>query len=353
MEVVGEVVDGPAMAQVDVLDEPGPLERFQAPVDRGPVEAGPGGLDGRRQVVGGEMALGRDEGLHDRTTTGGDALALTAEHVEDQRQPICVHQRWSVRERARPRRLGRRAGATVCSAAVPEPRVGTSGWSYSEWVGRFYPNGTSPARMLPFYAKRFPTVEAHSTYRRLPTSAALERWSQQVPPDFHFAPKAHMGITHRRDLDGVEERVAAFFDALAPLGSRLGPVLFAVPHQQPDLSRLDRLLDALPSAPRHPVAFELGPAWAVPEVISRLEAHGVGLAAVEGDGRPVGDMEIGPFTYVRLRRTRYDRSELDAWAERLRKASSGGRQAYAFFKHDEAGDGPRYARRVMGRLNSS
>ncbi|MFN2608726.1 MAG: DUF72 domain-containing protein [Acidimicrobiales bacterium] len=232
-------------------------------------------------------------------------------------------------------------------------RVGTSGWSYVEWVGRFYPNGTSPARMLPFYAKRFPAVEAHSTYRRLPAPTALERWAAEVPPDFRFAPKAHLGITHRRDLDGVEDRVAAFFDALAPLGDRTGPVLFAIPQKQPDLDRLDRILHALPAGPRPPVAFDMGPAWAVPEVIDRLEAHDATLALVEAEGRDAPDLDVGPFTYLRLRRSRYDRAELDAWAARIRAIVHRGRDVYAFLKHDEVGDGPRYARQVMARLDHS
>lgn len=244
-----------------------------------------------------------------------------------------------------------RAEAAVCSPAVPEARVGTSGWSYPEWVGSFYPNGTAATRMLPFYARRFPTVEAHSTYRRLPTAVALERWATQVPPAFRFAPKAHMGITHRRDLDGIEERMASFFAALTPLGPLLGPVLFSVPHQQPDVSRLDRLLGALPPAPRPGVAIELGPAWATPDILKRLEAHDATLVVVDAEGRPAPDFDVGPFAYVRLRCNRYDRAGLEAWADRLDKLTTGGRDAYAFFRHDESGNGPRYARRVNGRLS--
>ena len=231
--------------------------------------------------------------------------------------------------------------------------MGTSGWSYPEWVGTFYPAGTSTSRMLPFYARLFPTVEAHGTYRRLPSPPALERWASHVPPGFQFAPKAHIGITHRQDLEGVEERVDAFFAAVALLEDHLGPVLFALPHRQPDLDRLDRLLGALPSAPRPRAAFELAPAWVTPDVVRRLEAHDATLVLVDAGGRGAPELEVGPFTYVRLRRGRYDREELDAWAARLDRATARGRDVYAFFKHDEHGDGPRYARRVMGRLERS
>ena len=205
--------------------------------------------------------------------------------------------------------------------------------------------------MLTFYARRFPTVEAHATYRRLPSVAAMERWTAQVPPGFKFAVKAHMGITHRRDLDGVEERMAAFFEAVAPLGERLGPVLFAIPHQQPDLDRLDRLLGALPPAPRPGVAFELGPAWATPDVLKRLEARDATLVLVEAEGRAAPKLDVGPFAYVRLRCNTYNRAALEGWAERLEGMTAAGRDAYAFFRHDETGSGPRYARQVNGRLS--
>ena len=231
--------------------------------------------------------------------------------------------------------------------------MGTSGWSFPEWLGRFYPNGTSPARMLDFYSRRFATVEAHATYRRLPSAAAVERWRTQVPATFCFAPKAHLGITHRRDLEGVEERMGAFLAAIGPLGPQLGPVLISLPHHDPDLDRLDRLLAALPRAPEGPVAaFELGPNWYTGEVIDRLEAHGSTLVVVDNDAEREdrAPLTVGPIAYVRLRRERYDRAALDAWAGRLAKVAAEGRDSYVYLKHDEQGDGPRYARRLVELL---
>lgn len=234
---------------------------------------------------------------------------------------------------------------------MADARVGTSGWSYQEWIRAFYPVGMQPSRMLSFYARRFDAVEAHSTYRRLPTAATLERWIADVPDSFRFAPKAHMGITHQRDLDGLVDRMSAFMRAIVPLGDRLGPVLFSLPHQAPDLHRLERLLSALP--PTVAAAFELGPGWHTPEVLDLLQEHGVTLALVETDARPAPDIEVGPFTYVRLRRSRYTRADLDTWADRIAKSRAGGRDTYLFFKHDELGDGPRYARRLVGRLRQT
>ena len=228
-------------------------------------------------------------------------------------------------------------------------RVGTSGWSYPAWVGPFYPPGTSPARMLGVYASEFDTVEAHATYRRLPSAKALAGWLAAVPSGFRFAPKAHMGITHRRDLTGVEERVATFFAAVAPLGDACGPAMFSLPHQEPDLDRLGRILGALPQGAV--TAFELGPAWHRPDVLDRLDAAGATLVVTDTPERPATAIPpAGPIAYVRLRSGEYGPADLDAWAERLAKVVAEERDAYVFLKHDESATGPRLARELVERI---
>jgi uncharacterized protein YecE (DUF72 family) len=228
-------------------------------------------------------------------------------------------------------------------------RVGTSGWSYPAWVGTVYPPKTSPARMLGVYAGEFSTVEAHATYRRLPSTDALAKWRDAVPPSFRFAPKAHMGISHRRDLDGVEDRVGAFLAAVAPLGRTLGPAMVSLPHLTPDLDRLTRILGAFTV----PAAFELGPAWAASaEVLDALDAGGATLVVSDTSERPASAIPaVGPVAYVRLRRADYTPADLDVWAERLVKVVAEDRDAYVFLKHDDDATGPRLARELMSRLH--
>jgi uncharacterized protein YecE (DUF72 family) len=237
---------------------------------------------------------------------------------------------------------------------VGEAWVGTSGWAYLEWVGAFYPKGTSATRLLRHYATRLPTVEAHSTYRRVPSARTLERWAAQVPASFRFAPKAHVGITHRRDLEGIDERVRSFFAAVTALRSRLGPVLFQLPHQHPDLVRLGALVDALPSDTA--AAFELGPEWLSGEVgndvLDRLDGRPATVVLVETDNRAPADLDAGSFTYARLRRSHYGDADLDRWAERLRKLRADGRDLYVYLRHDDDGRAPRYAQRLMEKLAS-
>ena len=232
---------------------------------------------------------------------------------------------------------------------MAEVRIGTSGWSYPAWVGPFYPPGTSAARMLGVYAQSFATVEAHATYRRLPTAKALAGWVAAVPPTFRFAPKAHLGITHRRDLDGVEDRIAAFFTALEPLGPTRGPVLFSLPHQQPDLDRLRRILDALPAGAA--AAFDLAPAWHRPDVYDRLDGAGATAVVTDTSDRPAPSVpDVGPVAYVRLRAGDYSPAGLDAWAELAAKVAAGGRDVYVFLKHDDDATGPRLAKELVERL---
>ena len=207
--------------------------------------------------------------------------------------------------------------------------MGTSGWSYKQWVGTLYPAKTGASKMLGAYAERLSTVEAHNTFRRRPRAPALEGWAAAVPSSFRFALKAHVAITHQRDLEGVEDRISSFFESLAPLGERTGPVLFQLPHKDVDLPRLDRLLSALPASP--PAAFELGSAWNTPEVLGRLDRVGATLVVVDtGEGEPPLP-EVGSIVYVRLRAEQYDEKALRRWAKRLLKA---GRPAFAYLRHE-------------------
>jgi len=201
--------------------------------------------------------------------------------------------------------------------------------------------------MLGVYASTFDTVEAHATYRRLPTAVALARWVATVPPSFRFAPKAHMGITHRRDLDGVEDRVTAFLAAVSPLGPTRGPILVALPHQEPDLDRLGRILAPMTAG----AAFELGPAWHRADVLDRLDAAGATLVVSDTSDRPATAIPgVGPAAYVRLRRPDYTPADLDLWAERLAEVAAEDRDAYVFLKHDDAATGPRLAGELAERL---
>jgi uncharacterized protein YecE (DUF72 family) len=223
--------------------------------------------------------------------------------------------------------------------------VGTSGYSYKEWRGTFYPPKMAPEAMLAFYAGRFPTVEINNTFYRLPTRDVLVHWAEQVPESFTFVLKASQRITHRSRLEDVEA-VAYFFQTAAALGPRLGPVLFQLPPQQKaDLGRLRRLLAEVPAGAR--AAFEFRhPSWFDQGVYDALREHGAALCTADTDdedaveGAP-GIVSTAGWGYLRLRRADYTPAALAAW--RARVLAQPWSDAYVFFKHEDEARGPDFA----------
>ncbi|HEY3316462.1 MAG TPA: DUF72 domain-containing protein [Bacillota bacterium] len=229
--------------------------------------------------------------------------------------------------------------------------LGTSGFSYDEWVGAFYPPGTSSQGRLAFYAERFNSVEINSTFYRFPTADMLGRWRGETPSGFSFSFKAGSKITHRLRLAGAEREAADFFDRLSLLGDRLGAVLFQLP---PYLKRDDRLaafLAALgPSGPR--LAFEFRHAsWYDESTYEALAAAGAALCLADGTGMPAGT-EVkavardltgsAGFAYLRLRGQDYSPADLGTWADFV-AGLLGSADVCAYFKHEEEARGIDYA----------
>jgi uncharacterized protein YecE (DUF72 family) len=228
--------------------------------------------------------------------------------------------------------------------------VGTSGYSYKEWKGPFYPEKLRPADMLRFYAERLPAVEINNTFYRLPKASVLESWASQVPAGFRFAIKASRRITHFKRLKEAGDETDYLLRTTATLGERLGVVLFQLPPKlAKDLERLERFLAILPQGTR--AAFEFRhDSWLDEEVYAALRRRNCALcladteeATVDGDERAAGGplLSTADWGYLRLRRPDYTREALAGWAERIR--GSGWRDAFVFFKHEDAGAGPRMA----------
>jgi len=219
--------------------------------------------------------------------------------------------------------------------------VGTSGWAYPTWKPRFYPAELKPAELLRHYATRLATVEVNYTFNHLPTDKNLADWTAATPPDFVFALKASQRITHLDRLAHPADTLPPFFERAAPLGARLGPILFQTP---PWLSRDDDLLAAfIASLPRgQRCALEVRhPSWYDPAVYELLGLRGVALTHAEGERAPSPLDTLAataPFAYVRLRAEEgYGEAAVAAWAERLRALLTSGKDVYAYFRHDEDG----------------
>jgi len=214
---------------------------------------------------------------------------------------------------------------------------GTSGFSYKEWKGTFYPSDLTDKRMLSYYASRLPTVEINATFYRMPKRELLEGWAAQVPDGFRFALKAPQRITHRERLEGSAESLARFVEAASGVGEKLGPVLFQLPpFQRKDVGRLSEFLSLLPVGLH--AAFEFRHvSWFADDTYDALRSRNAALVGGDAD-----DAEKSPplvstadFGYLRLRAPEYTEAELRRWAERI--AAEPWRDAFVFLKHEVRG----------------
>jgi len=220
--------------------------------------------------------------------------------------------------------------------------VGTSGFSYKEWKGSFYPKTLPAQQMLRYYGERFRSVEINSTFKRLPTSSVLEAWTKAVGADFKFALKASEQITHFRRLKDAGPLVADLFRVAATLQSRLGPVLFQLPPNfKKDVARLREFLALLPSRRRAVLEFRHA-SWFEEDVFALLRAQRVALCIADAeDDLEVPLVATAAWGYLRLRRPDYSAAALKTWVQRLRRQDW--RDAFVFFKHEDEGKGPKLA----------
>lgn len=221
--------------------------------------------------------------------------------------------------------------------------IGTSGYSYSEWKGKFYPAGLPAKARLGYYAQHFRAVEINNTFYRMPAPAMLAGWAGQVPGDFRFTFKAPGRITHQLKLRGAEDATHHFIDVVRSLGEHAGPLLFQLP---PTFGRDDdRLAAFLGLLPRDTVAaFEFRhPSWHDESVYALLRARGIALCLTdtdEGEASPL--VATADWGYLRLRRAEYSEAEIGEWLARIR--AQPWQRAYIFYKHEDEATGPRFAR---------
>ncbi len=224
--------------------------------------------------------------------------------------------------------------------------TGTSGFSYKEWKGPFYPPKTPASKMLAYYAQHLGAVEMNNTFYRMPKAQTLQTWASQVPDTFRFAVKASRKITTFKRLKNVEEETAYLVGALDSLGDKLGIVLFQLPPKMTcDLARLSAFIELLPE--QMPAVFEFRhESWNNDEVLEILRARGYALCLNDIDAQSPPPLVItGRYAYLRLRRVEYDDTQLAHWLATLQSASLA--HAFVFFKHEDEATGPALAQRFM------
>jgi uncharacterized protein YecE (DUF72 family) len=230
-----------------------------------------------------------------------------------------------------------------------ELHVGTSGYSYKEWKGPFYPEDLSAKDMLSYYGERLNSVEINNTFYRLPKASVLESWASQVPHTFRFSIKASRRITHFTRLkEESRDPTEYLLSTVTALGERLGVLLFQLPpNLKKDVPRLTGFLEMLPEGT--PAAFEFRhDTWKDEEVYDVLRKRDMAYVCADTDESGTDEplVTTAGWGYLRLRRPDYEDADLGRWAEAI--AASGWRRAFVFFKHEDEGAGPRLAGRFLG-----
>lgn len=219
--------------------------------------------------------------------------------------------------------------------------IGTSGWAYPHWRGRFYPADLPPSQWLDFYARTFPTVEINRSFYRLPGAVQFAAWRQQTPDGFVFSVKAGRFITHMKKLTAPERTLPPLLSSTLALQDRGGPILFQLPPRwRVDVDRLRAFVEALPR--ERAFAFELrDPSWHIAPVVDLLSAHKVAFCVFDLGGRRSPRVVTADFAYVRLHGPHvpysgeYGATALREWAAWLRGLAL--RAAYVYLDNDEAG----------------
>lgn len=220
--------------------------------------------------------------------------------------------------------------------------VGTSGFSYKEWKGSFYPEKISPKEMLSYYASRLQAVELNNTFYRRPEKSMVESWKAQVPDNFRFSVKASQGITHFRRLKDAGDATRLMLESVSALEDRLGAVIFRMPENfEKDIKLLETFLKELPHDT--PAVFDFRhPTWFDDEVAALLRSQSRVLCTSDIEELPGSDIvKTADWGYVRLRRVRYSERELKEWISRIK--AQDWKHTFVFFKHEDEGTGPKLA----------
>jgi len=219
--------------------------------------------------------------------------------------------------------------------------LGTSGWQYRDWRGRFYPQKLAVSRWLEHYAAAFSTVEINNAFYRLPERDTFAAWRARTPDDFCYAVKMSRYLTHIKRLRDPTEPVERFLSRATALGPKLGPVLLQLPPSlRADVGLLIEVLERFPREVR--VAVEpRHESWWTGAVRAALERHGATLCWADRRSRPITPLwTTADWGYLRLHegratpRPRYGRTALASWVERIASSFAADAPVYVYFNND-------------------
>jgi uncharacterized protein YecE (DUF72 family) len=204
--------------------------------------------------------------------------------------------------------------------------------------------------MLPYYAARFPTVEINYTFYRMPTEKLVAGWAAQTPSSYQLTLKAPRRITHDSRLKDAADSVERFCAVASTLGDKLGALLFQLPpFLRKDAALLDNFLPQLPAGTR--AAFEFRHAsWFDEEIFERLAARNLAVCIADSEKLSTPVRVTADYAYFRLRDEGYQPDDIRQWADTIARETAACRDVFVYFKHEESGKGPEFARLLMDRL---
>ena len=241
----------------------------------------------------------------------------------------------------------------MSSSRIGRVRIGTSGWVYPHWRGRFYPRELRSADWLAFYAQRFDTVELNNSFYRQPTREQFAGWRAAVPADFAYAVKLNRFITHTKRLRVDAPTIARSYDTAAGLGPTLAAILVQLPPNfRFDLQRLERFCRAVARRRRRHALEPRDPSWLTDEALTALARLGVALCIIDTSRWDSRLAVTSSLVYLRfhgpgrLYASQYDDASLLAWAGRIRDWRDSGHDVFAYFNNDERAYAPHDAARL-------
>ena len=229
-------------------------------------------------------------------------------------------------------------------------RIGTSGYSYPEWRGSFYPERFPTSQMLPFYSAQFSTVEINNTFYRMPNEKVLSDWSGVTPEGFKFTLKAPRQITHNSRLQNCESALETFWERANTLGPKLGVLLFQLPPSfKKNVPVLSTFLDGLAQGTR--AAFEFrDTSWHSDDVFALLETRNVAVCIADSEKMTTPVVVTSDYGYFRLRDEGYQEDDIQQWAATIAQHADDWPDVFVYFKHEEQGKGPEFAMLLEKKL---
>ena len=227
--------------------------------------------------------------------------------------------------------------------------VGTSGYNYPEWRGSFYPEKFSTDKMLPYYAERFRTVEINYTFYRIPNEKLLTNWAAATPENFSFTLKAPRRITHDSKLQRCEDLLLSFCRTARTLGPKLATLLFQLPPTfKKDADVLKAFTELIPEGTRAAFEFRHG-SWHDAETFDILRGRNLALCVADSEKMSTPLELTADYAYFRLRDEGYQDADIERWAHTVHGLPGVG-NAFVYFKHEEHGLGPEFARKFIAAL---